>query len=57
MNEQANKEETLVPIRLDVENDGYKIRDTFTWNINGKISFFFLTDLKLIPIYRVNYYT
>ncbi|CAO3613905.1 unnamed protein product [Mucor fragilis] len=31
---QANKEEVLVPIRLDVENDGYKIRDTFTWNMN-----------------------
>lgn len=35
-NEQATKEEMLVPIRLDVENDGYKIRDTFTWNMNGK---------------------
>ncbi|KAI8644192.1 hypothetical protein BD408DRAFT_413851 [Parasitella parasitica] len=32
--EQADKEETLVPIRLDLENDGYKIRDTFTWNMN-----------------------
>jgi hypothetical protein len=35
MEEQANKEEMLVPIRLDLENDGYKIRDTFTWNMNG----------------------
>lgn len=34
--EQVNSEETLIPIRLDVENDGYKIRDTFTWNMNGK---------------------
>lgn len=32
--EQADKEEMLVPIRLDLENDGYKIRDTFTWNMN-----------------------
>ncbi|GAN03594.1 hypothetical protein MAM1_0043d03049 [Mucor ambiguus] len=32
--EQANKEDVLVPIRLDLENDGYKIRDTFTWNMN-----------------------
>ncbi|CAO3655159.1 unnamed protein product [Mucor hiemalis] len=32
--EQANKEETLVPIRLDIEHDGYKLRDTFTWNMN-----------------------
>ncbi len=22
----------LVPIRLDIEKDGYKIKDTFTWN-------------------------
>lgn len=34
--EQATKEEILVPIRLDLENDGYKVRDTFTWNMNGK---------------------
>ncbi|KAL9542957.1 hypothetical protein MBANPS3_008351 [Mucor bainieri] len=32
--EQANKDEMLVPIRLDLEIDGYKIRDTFTWNMN-----------------------
>ncbi|KAI8993356.1 hypothetical protein BDB01DRAFT_776042 [Pilobolus umbonatus] len=32
--EQAHKEETLVAIRLDLENEGYKIRDTFTWNMN-----------------------
>lgn len=36
--EQANKEETLVPIRLDIEHDGYKLRDTFTWNMNGNIT-------------------
>lgn len=34
--EQAKKEETLVPIRIDLESDGYKVRDTFTWNMNGK---------------------
>lgn len=34
--EQANSKETLIPIRLDFENDGFKIRDTFTWNMNGK---------------------
>ncbi|KAI8094927.1 uncharacterized protein B0P05DRAFT_523936 [Gilbertella persicaria] len=32
--EQAKKQEVLVPIRLDLEHDGYKIRDTFTWNKN-----------------------
>lgn len=25
----------LVPIRLDVELDGVKLRDQFTWNLNG----------------------
>lgn len=31
----ASKLIRLVPIRLDVEHDGIKIRDTFTWNLNG----------------------
>lgn len=34
--EQAKKEETLVPIRIDLEHEGYKLRDTFTWNLHGK---------------------
>jgi hypothetical protein len=25
----------LVPIKLDLEWDGYKIKDSFTWNLNG----------------------
>lgn len=25
----------LVPIRIDVEHDGVKIRDDFTWNVDG----------------------
>ncbi|KAI7869506.1 hypothetical protein BDF14DRAFT_1782128 [Spinellus fusiger] len=33
--EQADKEDTLVPIRIDLDMDGYKLRDTFTWNLNG----------------------
>ncbi|KAI9318523.1 hypothetical protein BX666DRAFT_1855571 [Dichotomocladium elegans] len=28
------KKDTLVPIRLEVDMDGYKLRDTFTWNLN-----------------------
>ncbi|KAI9480667.1 MAG: hypothetical protein EXX96DRAFT_521933 [Benjaminiella poitrasii] len=32
--DKKRKEEMLVPIRLDVENEGYKIKDTFTWNMN-----------------------
>lgn len=27
----------LVPIRLDMEIEGQKLRDTFTWNKNGII--------------------
>ncbi|KAI9266712.1 hypothetical protein BDA99DRAFT_436627 [Phascolomyces articulosus] len=35
--EQASKQDTLVPIRLDFEIDGYKLRDTFTWNLNERL--------------------
>lgn len=34
--ENANHQEVLVPIRLDMELEGQKLRDTFTWNKNGK---------------------
>ncbi|CAG8627324.1 11846_t:CDS:10 [Dentiscutata erythropus] len=31
----AQKEDILVPIRLEIDGaDGYKLRDTFTWNMN-----------------------
>ncbi|KNC96804.1 uncharacterized protein SPPG_08006 [Spizellomyces punctatus DAOM BR117] len=30
----AEREEALVPIRLDLEIEGIKLRDTFTWNLN-----------------------
>lgn len=29
--------EVLVPIRLDMEYEGQKLRDCFTWNKNGKL--------------------
>ncbi|KAJ3313557.1 SWI/SNF chromatin-remodeling complex subunit [Boothiomyces sp. JEL0838] len=29
----ATKNCRLVPIRIDIEMDGYKLRDTFTWNL------------------------
>lgn len=35
--ENAQLMEDLVPIRLDMEIEGQKLRDTFTWNKNGKI--------------------
>lgn len=37
--ENALQPEVLVPIRLDMEIEGQKLRDTFTWNKNGKICF------------------
>ncbi|CAJ0837408.1 4031_t:CDS:2 [Entrophospora sp. SA101] len=31
----AEKEDVLIPIRLEIDGaDGYKLRDTFTWNMN-----------------------
>ncbi|GCC16369.1 hypothetical protein chiPu_0021851 [Chiloscyllium punctatum] len=35
IHENAAQPELLVPIRLDMEIDGQKLRDTFTWNMNG----------------------
>lgn len=33
--DNAQQAEDLVPIRLDMEIEGQKLRDTFTWNKNG----------------------
>lgn len=35
--ENAAQQEMLVPIRLDMEIEGQKLRDTFTWNKNGML--------------------
>jgi hypothetical protein len=32
---QADQEDVLVPVRIDMESNGYQLRDTFTWNLNG----------------------
>lgn len=34
--ENSSQVELLVPIRLDMEIEGQKLRDTFTWNKNGE---------------------
>ena len=39
LREVAQVEECLIPIRLDLEYDGRKVNDTFTWNLNGEPSF------------------
>ena len=33
--DNSQQTEDLVPIRLDMEIEGQKLRDTFTWNKNG----------------------
>ena len=35
VHENAGHDEVLIPIRLDMEFDGQKLRDCFTWNKNG----------------------
>lgn len=37
VHENSNQPELLVPIRLDMEIEGQKLRDTFTWNRNGTV--------------------
>ena len=32
--------DNLVPIRLDIEIDGHRFKDAFTWNPSGISSFF-----------------
>jgi SWI/SNF-related matrix-associated actin-dependent regulator of chromatin subfamily B protein 1 len=50
---QAELHEELVPVRLDLELDKLRIRDTFTWNLHEKIISqdqfvdFLLEDLKV----------
>lgn len=38
IHENATQSEVLVPIRLDMEIEGQKLRDAFTWNMNGNIT-------------------
>ncbi|KAI1176297.1 hypothetical protein F4777DRAFT_277828 [Nemania sp. FL0916] len=37
MKQQAEQHEELVPVRLDVDYDKVKLRDTFTWNLHERI--------------------
>ena len=38
MANQADQLEELVPIRLDIEHDKIKLRDTFTWNLHDRVT-------------------
>ena len=35
--ENANQQEELVPIRIDMELEGQKLRDCFVWNRNERL--------------------
>lgn len=35
---QASEEEELVPIRIELDVNGHRLRDTFTWNMNGTVT-------------------
>ncbi|KAI0480655.1 hypothetical protein GGR56DRAFT_627028 [Xylariaceae sp. FL0804] len=37
MKQQAEQHEELVPVRLDVDWDKIKLRDTFTWNLHERL--------------------
>ena len=37
IHENSIHPEVLVPIRLDMEIEGHKLRDTFTWNKNEQL--------------------
>ncbi|KAJ1731365.1 SWI/SNF chromatin-remodeling complex subunit [Coemansia sp. Benny D160-2] len=34
---QAAQREVLVPIRLEIDADGYRLRDAFTWDLNNEL--------------------
>lgn len=53
--QQAEQHEELVPVRLDLELDKLRLRDTFTWNLHEKLispeqfTDYLLEDLKIPP--------
>ncbi|KAJ2666662.1 SWI/SNF chromatin-remodeling complex subunit [Coemansia sp. RSA 1199] len=34
---QASRREVLVPIRLDIDAEGFRLRDTFTWDLGNEL--------------------
>lgn len=45
----AEQPEVLVPIRLDLEIENHKLRDTFLWNKNGTANL--LCSVHLRPLF------
>ena len=44
--EDVNRPEQLVPLRIEFDVEHHKMRDTFVWNLNGKLSFFLPPPFK-----------
>lgn len=55
IHENATQPEVLVPIRLDMEIEGQKLRDAFTWNMNGSVlaSLYLMKPAGLLQWLRV----
>ncbi|KAK3067302.1 SWI/SNF chromatin-remodeling complex subunit, partial [Teratosphaeriaceae sp. CCFEE 6253] len=53
--QQAEQHEELVPLRLDIELDKLRLRDTFTWNLHERLispdmlADYILEDLRIPP--------
>ena len=39
--EEVNRPEQLVPLRIEFDVEHHRMRDTFVWNLNGKVFYFF----------------
>jgi len=56
--ENSTQPENLVPIRLDMEYEGQKLRDCFTWNKNGEITIFCNVNYyKYLSNYRFEFHS
>ena len=47
--EDVDKPELLVPIRLELDVEHHKLRDTFVWNMNGKADPIDISERMLKP--------
>ncbi|KAH6654016.1 hypothetical protein BKA67DRAFT_516936 [Truncatella angustata] len=48
MKQQAEQHEELIPVRLDVDMDKIRLRDTFTWNLHERLAAPELFAMQLI---------
>ncbi|KAJ4320562.1 SWI/SNF chromatin-remodeling complex subunit [Neodidymelliopsis sp. IMI 364377] len=51
--QQAEQVEELVPVRLDIELDRLKLRDTFTWNLHDRVTDPLLVARTLVEDFQI----